>query len=241
MRRRCRCCSTLSKPTANRPLACSHARPRDSPTQAASNTTCNRARPGCSTTMCAFCSGTLSREYNAPGTMPLLYNTHQAYLRGAEVRRREEMAHTATHTAWGCSLCCVRLQPLLPTGCSLGYLRLQARLREELAHARAHGYTLAVKLVRPTLTPTPALTLARTLALTPTPTPNYPRCAARTPRARRSAATRPCSSRPRPRPTRRTILVRRCCSGGSRRRTALQWRRRCVLQRRRARLWRRRR
>ena len=161
--------------------------------------------------------------------------------RGRGAAARGDWGHTATHTAWGCSLCCVRLQPLLPTGCSLGYLRLQARLREELAHARAHGYTLAVKLVRPTLTPTPALTLARTLALTPTPTPNYPRCAARTPRARRSAATRPCSSRPRPRPTRRTILVRRCCSGGSRRRTALQWRRRCVLQRRRARLWRRRR
>ena len=49
----------------------------------------------------------LSREYNPPGAAPLLYNTHQAYLRGAE-----------------------------------------ARLREELAHARAHGYTLAVKLVR---------------------------------------------------------------------------------------------
>ena len=50
---------------------------------------------------------TLSREYNPPGAAPLLYNTHQAYLRGAE-----------------------------------------ARLREELAHARAHGYTLAVKLAR---------------------------------------------------------------------------------------------
>ena len=37
---------------------------------------------------CAFCSGTLSREYNAPGAPPLLYNTHQAYLRGAEVRLR---------------------------------------------------------------------------------------------------------------------------------------------------------
>ena len=27
----------------------------------------------------------LSREYNPPGAAPLLYNTHQAYLRGAEV------------------------------------------------------------------------------------------------------------------------------------------------------------
>ena len=56
---------------------------------------------------------TLSQEYNSPsasapvGGAPLLYNTHQAYLRGAE-----------------------------------------GRVREELAHARAHGYTLAIKLVR---------------------------------------------------------------------------------------------
>ena len=55
---------------------------------------------------------TLSQEYNnSPAASstgpPLLYNTHQAYLRGAE-----------------------------------------GRVREELAHARAHGYTLAIKLVR---------------------------------------------------------------------------------------------
>lgn len=51
---------------------------------------------------------TLAAEFNAtPGKPPLVYDTHQAYLRGCE-----------------------------------------GRLRADLAHAKAHGYTLAVKLVR---------------------------------------------------------------------------------------------
>ena len=126
-----------------------------------------------------------------------------------------------------------RLQPRLPTVAGAAARGARTRTRSRL-HARCQA---GAPNPHPGLSPNPSPNSSPD----PNPHPNNPRCVARTPRARRSAATRPRSSRPRLRPTRRTMLVRRCCSGGSRRRTAPRWRRRCVLRRRGACLWRRRR
>ena len=186
VRRRYRCCSTLSKPTASRPSASSHVRPHDSPTQAASNPGCiqNRASGlqhcmcmcmcACTTYMCASCSGTLSREYNAPGAPPLLYNTHQAYLRGAEVRLRVGTAHTATHTARGCTLCCVRLQPpaahrlqpRLPTVAGAA-----ARGARPCTHARLHARRQA-GAPKPHPGPSPGPSPSPSPSPSPNPNPN---------------------------------------------------------------------
>ena len=129
----------------------------------------------------------------------------------------------------GCSLlshtvaasCHIRLQPLVTHGCSLCHIQLQPR-----PHTVAASATYGCRRGCARSSPTHAHTATRLRSSW---------CAGRTRRARRSAATRLRSSLPRRPRTRRMMRVRRCCSGGSRRRMALRQQRHSLIRGRRAR------